>query len=230
MKKLICVLTAIVLLTMASCESFLNKVLDKLEEFAESVEFILDNYQSFKNPVNVNGDGETVDYWVGEALDPEFTMPEFVEKFVGGYIEENDMGAVYCNLTIVPSLEDMDAFVQSLRARGYDAYNEHMSWSIYNIMLLFPEEGKLCMAVEKDGVYIQIAYYSGAEGDANAVFSIATYDLLVETEDEDSSSDTDSESTDSSSGEDNTDPTESAGSSAVEDNTDSTESTDSEEQ
>ncbi|MBP5308576.1 MAG: hypothetical protein J6Z34_05545 [Clostridia bacterium] len=187
------IFVSVFLFTAASCEEFydqmgrgcnaierelnsaFDKLIVKLQEAINGVNFIIDNFAQLTNPLSENG--ELVDEWVGTDLEELFVMPECVTEFNTGYREENDRGITYSNVTRVDGAEGVDAFIQTLKTNGYDAYKEDLTWSFYSYMLRL-NQSKLCMALEKDGVYIVIAYFATEDEVPNAVFTISNYDTL----------------------------------------------------
>lgn len=181
MKKLATIILALAMAFAASScadldnlvDKVVDKVVEKLEEFADGVGYIIDNFDQLKNPVGE--DGELYEEWMGGGLDAEFVLPETAE-FIGAYGEHNDKGEIYCNLVRLPSADDAYKAITYYKEKGYAEYNEHLTYGFLD-MLYILGEGKLCMAATKDGVYIEIAYFTSEEG-ANAVFTIANYDML----------------------------------------------------
>lgn len=157
-------------------EDLLDEVVRQLEELVEDIEYITENFENFTPPIS--GDGELSDEWVGEDLDAIFTQPESVINFDKGYSEENEHGKIRSNVAELGSMADMDAFVDVLVEAGYEQYHDSFSWAFYETLLLL-DDGQLCMALVKDGVYIQVAYFEGEESSFNAVFAIASYDMIA---------------------------------------------------
>lgn len=180
-------------------KSYVQKLLDAFTEVAEGLDYVIDNFGELKLPVD--GDGTTVDEWVGEELDPLFVRPEYLVSFEKGYVEENENGKVYCNLAKVGSIADIDKYVIMLRKAGYDEYNLSLTWTFYDAMVLF-DTGKLIMAVEKDGIYAEIVGYEEGET-VTAVITFANYDLIsAATADEEEAPDVGTDTGDSSGSED----------------------------
>ncbi len=179
--KLFAVIGSVVIaLSCASCDAFfeqvdslLDKVSVKLAKVIDGLDYILDNFSDLTNPI-ISEDGVLYDEWVGTELSEDFVCPETLVSFETGYVETNEKGTLYTNLVTLGGVEDMDAYVQYLRSLGYGEYNEGLSWTFYNTMRLM-EMGKLCMALTKDGVFVEVAFYEN-EG-YNAVFTFADYDV-----------------------------------------------------
>lgn len=183
--KFLSLISAVVMtVSFAGCDQLLNDLNSKIEEIAaqiqetiDAVDYIAANLENFTNPIS--GEGELVEGWCGTELDAAFLQPEG-STFVKGYKEENDLadsgkGLVYANMVTLSSVEEMDAYVESLKTLGYDAYNEKITWGVYETSKL---TGTRCMAVAKDGVYIQVAFFASEGAEFNAVFAIANYDML----------------------------------------------------
>ncbi len=189
-KKLAAILAAgAMTLSFTACDQFINELNSAIEDIAVMIEqtmagvdYIIDNFEDFKNPIE--GTGTPVDEWVGTELEPLFVRPEG-EAFVfdKGYWEENTHGKVFANLGAIASMAEVDAYIQMLRADGYDEYHEKITWGFYNGFLI-ANQSKLCMALKKGDVYVQIAYFATEGAAVNAVFAIADYDMLAVIEDE----------------------------------------------
>ena len=192
--KIITVISAIVFVfSAASCEEFYNeigrgcnriekelndtmeKLVEKLKETIKSVDFIIENFAQLSNPLSENG--MLAEEWVGTELDEIFVQPECVTELKTGYFEENEKGKTFSNVAVITDADGLDVFVQQLKENGYDTYKEELSWFFYSLMMI--NKNKVCIALEKDGVYIVIVYFT-TEGDApNAVFTISNYDTLA---------------------------------------------------
>lgn len=184
LKLLSLVAAVIMLFSFTGCDEFLNDLSDAIDQIAlqiqetiDAVDYIAANLDNFTNPIS--GEGEMTDAWSGTDIEAQFLQPEG-STFVKGYKEENDFvegegGLVYVNMVTLASVEEMDAYVDSLRTLGYDAYNEKLTWNVYETSKLTETR---CMAIMKDGIYIQIAYMVSEDAEFNAVFAIANYDML----------------------------------------------------
>lgn len=165
--KLVCVITAVALaLSMSSCDKFFNDLEKLAEELAKKINatvkgisYIMDHFDDFTNPLL--GNGQITDEWVNGNLDDAFVRPDYLVNFAKGYYEENGEKKSYSNLGTLSSMADMDRYVQSLKEAGFDAYHEAFSWDFYDIMVR-ANSGKLCMALKKGDVYVQLAYFKTA--------------------------------------------------------------------
>ena len=184
-KILSLVMVALMSVSFSACGDFINQLdstledlINQVEELVDGVNYIIDNFEDFKNPLS--GEGELSNEWLGYDLDENFVQPEYVTEFVKGYFETNENGTVYTNMARISSINDLDVFVKAFMDNGYEFYNEKISESFYTNMLGLNDE-KLCAAITKNGIYIQAAFFACEEG-PNAVFSIANYDMLAVSE------------------------------------------------
>lgn len=209
-------LSAAFFFTAASCGDFMNKMdrgcnaaerelnsafdklIVKLQDTMKGVNFIIENFSELTNPINENG--ELVEGWVGDELEEVFVQPDCVTRLDTGYREENEKGKTFSDVAVITGAEGMDAFVQSLKAAGYDAYNDELNWNFYSTMLKVNKD-KVCMALKKGEVYIVVAYFASEEDKPNAVFTISEYDTLVKDEPEETSEESSGETGEETSGE-----------------------------
>lgn len=167
--KIVCVISAIVLaFSMTSCEQFVNDLEElarKLNATLKGISYIMEHFDDFTNPLL--GNGQITDEWVNGNLDDAFVQPDYLVNFAKGYYEENGDKKSYSNLGTLNSMEDMDRYVQSLKAAGFDAYHEAFTWDFYDVMLK-TKTGKLCMALKKGDVYVQLAFFTTKTSDSSS--------------------------------------------------------------
>ena len=148
-----------------SLDNVLNRLSEELEKVIAGVSYIIDNFNDLTNPVSENGTPS--EEWVGTDLEPLFVQPEGVTEFVLGYSEENERGRTYSNLVVVSGAADVVKFIEDLHEAGYDEFNEGLNWTFFRTMVI-SDSGKLCMALKKGDIYIQVAYFASESTSAPA--------------------------------------------------------------
>ena len=137
--KVMSILASVVLLfSFTACDEVLNDInsaLEQLQSAVDEMNNLIEYFEEYNFNAVLDGDGTITEEWVGTELDEDFVQPDSVTSFAKGYYEENDFGRVYSNSVNVTSMQDVDAFVQYLKGKGYDEYSELISWSSYNLML-----------------------------------------------------------------------------------------------